>query len=150
MTKSILFLSLSSLLLGIQSAQAVIVERLPQGLHNTQRPVVNEELAAYTRHVDMTAPRADTSVKHRVYTYDNNMSEYLRDNLNLPKMDSNYAMQSASYLKTVRQRDKHNSTPDSILFDSVKKKYELDKIKNPNKNWLLEDKFSPQERENYE
>lgn len=99
-------------------AKAVLVERLPPGMHNIKAPVVNETLAAYTRNIDMTAPRADTSPKHRIYTYDNSVSEYLRDNLNLPKMDSNYAMQSASYLKTERQRNEHNSTVQSIAKDS--------------------------------
>lgn len=92
------------------SSQAILLERSAQGQYNhSSSPVVNQK-EAYEARIHPQAPRANTGFKHNIYTYDNNVSEYLRDNLNLPKEQSNYALQAASYLKTPQQLPPMNST----------------------------------------
>lgn len=96
------------------SSQAILLERSAQGKYNnTPAPKVNEELA-YQARIAPKAPRANTGYRPNVYTYDNNVSEYLRDNLNLPKEKADYALQAASYLKTPQQLPELNSTFKSI------------------------------------
>lgn len=99
------------MLVGLSfSAQAILLERSVQGAYNQKpAPAVNEE-EAYQARINPQAPRANTGYKHKVYTYDNNVSEYLRDNLNLPKEPANYKLQATSYLKTPQQLPELNST----------------------------------------
>ena len=107
MSKKIIALAL---LAFVGTSHAILLERSAQGQYNhSKAPVVNQE-EAYQARISPEAPRANTGFKHHTYTYDNNVSEYLRDNLNLPKEQSNYATQAASYLKTPQQLPPVNST----------------------------------------
>lgn len=107
MSKKIIALTLFFI---VGNSHAILLERSAQGQYNHSiTPTVNQQ-EAYEARINPQAPRANTGFKHYIYTYDNNISEYLRDNLNLPKEQSNYALQAASYLKTPQQLPPLNST----------------------------------------
>lgn len=67
-------------------ANAILLERTPQGHYNHGvAPQVNYEELSIARKYPV-APQADDPVVGRVYTYNNNTSEYLRDELGLPRI----------------------------------------------------------------
>lgn len=88
-----------------QSANAILLERTPQGSYNTGvAPQVNyDELARARKHP--VAPQADDVFIPRVYTYNNNTSEYLRDELGLPrvKADSRLNQYDVTYIPVTDQ-----------------------------------------------
>ena len=110
-------------LLGmVSTSQAILLERAEQGSYNNRAaPQVNQEEARLARTYPQ-APRANTGYKSKIYTYDNNVSEYLRDNLNLPKEQADYQMQAASYLKTKDQLPQMNSTFPGLESEKAKDK----------------------------
>ena len=116
-------------LLGmVSTSQAILLERAEQGSYNNRAaPQVNQEEARLARTYPQ-APRANTGYKSHIYTYDNNVSEYLRDNLNLPKEQADYQMQAASYLKTKDQLPQMNSTFPVLEREKAKDKAKYENL----------------------
>lgn len=83
-------------------ANAILIERSEEGKYNQGNvPVVDYEHLSKVKK-DPTAPNADDVVAPRVYTYNNNTSEYLRDELGLPheKADERLNQYDSTYIKS--------------------------------------------------
>lgn len=104
------------------SSHAILLERAPQGQYNTRSAPVVDQREALQARITPEAPRANAGYVKHVYTYDNNMSEYLRDNLNLSKERADYAKHAASYLKRPHQLPELNSTFPVLEAEKLKGK----------------------------
>lgn len=97
--------TLLALTLAVPMAQAVLIERTPQGHYNTGvAPQVDYEQLSIARKYPI-APQADDLPVAKVYTYNNNTSEYLRDELGLPrvKADGRLNQYDVTYIPETEQ-----------------------------------------------